>query len=115
MAKIMLYGNVVEVNKADAMAEIWARGLDDTHIVEGITVDEMEEMRARWDLLMLVSSEVTSEAVEHEHNALCGYFDCAQVEADPEGCYAALVGATEDGSFVCESLSAMPSQSWMVF
>ena len=55
MAKIMLYGQVVEMSKAEAMAELWSRDLDDSHIVEGITADEMQEARLRWDLLMAVS------------------------------------------------------------
>ena len=37
------------------------------------------------------------QVVEHQHSDLCGYFDCAQVIADPEGCIAALVGADVDG------------------
>jgi hypothetical protein len=35
-------------------------------------------------------------AYPHTHTALCGYFRCAELERDPEACYAALVDADLD-------------------
>jgi len=45
------------------------------------------------------------EMEKHVCNDLCGYFDCSDVERDPEGCIAALVGA-EDGFWATDDALA---------
>ena len=72
MAKILLYGQVVEMWKEVAMTELWARGLDDSHIVEGITSKEMQAFRVAWD------AQLAEMGRDQSHNGTNIYVRCVK-------------------------------------
>ena len=42
---------------------------------------------------MEAADDMVRKLREHQCSSLCGYFDCAQVALDPQGCHASLVNA----------------------